>query len=99
MKKRFILILFLICILTSFSSNKLVSVRGRIQSFGNVPFNFPAIVTDNNKIIKIADGKYSKDELLLYQGRRLEITGYISKEKTDSMVEYYIDIDDIKILE
>lgn len=98
MKKNILIILFSIILFSSFKLNKITKVEGYIKSYGNVPFNYPAIETDDHKLIKFRDGKYSKETLLSYQGYLLEITGRIQKEKIGKNVEYFIDVDDIEII-
>ena len=98
MKRKLLFILSAILLMCSFSSNKIKTVKGYIKAYGNDPFVYPAIKTEDNKFINIIDGRYSKEELLSYQSHLLEITGYVSKERSDNSIQYFMDIEEIKII-
>lgn len=98
MKKKLLLILGAIFLLCSFSSSKIKTVKGYIKAYGNEPFVYPAIKTEDNKFYNIKEGKFSNEELLSYQAHLLEITGYVSKELNGDYFQYFMDIEEIKII-
>ncbi len=83
MKKNIILILS-VCLLTSlftsFKTNKTVTINGYIHSYGNEPFAYPGIVTDNKKEYAIECSDEIKSELLNNQGVLIEMKGIIYKK-------------------
>ena len=71
---------------TSMASNKLTSVKGQINYYGNAPVETPAFKTDDGKIYLMEIDKASKltlDEVLAHQGQHLELTGEIEPEESE----------------
>ena len=69
----------------SMSINRTVSIRGRINYYGNAPVETPAFKTDDGKVYLMEIEKFSNltlDELLSHQGEFLELTGEIQKEES-----------------
>ena len=98
MKKNLLIIIGLLLLLCSFSTNKYKTLKGYIFARGNEPFVYPEFETENNKRFLFTEGKYTKNDLLSYQGKKLEISGYINKDDSHDEVIYYIDVDNIEII-
>jgi hypothetical protein len=81
MKKSVIALLAFIGISFTFMSmarNKMVSVKGHINYYGNAPFATAAFKTDDGKILAMEvapDAKIPLKEVLDAQGHYLELTG------------------------
>lgn len=99
--KKIVPLLIFIMFLSSFAKNNINTFRGHIKSYSNVPFNFYAFEVENDKntILKFKEDKYSQKQLSSMQGKLLEITGIVTKEKNGKIVEYYIDPTEIKIID
>ena len=77
-----IIILFLI-ILCSFSKNKLRTIQGYIHVYGNDPFTFIGLKTEDNKEYAIAADDEIISELWKTQGNKVELKGFIVPAKED----------------
>ncbi|MBQ7158953.1 MAG: hypothetical protein IJS09_05975 [Treponema sp.] len=67
---------------TSMTKNKLVSVQGHIDYYGNAPFEQPAFKTDRGEVLAISvadEANFSLQELLEKQGYYLRLDGKIEK--------------------
>lgn len=88
MKRRntvLIILSVLLCslIFCSYSKNKISKVKGLIHVYGNEPFTYIGIETQDNKEYAIsADEKITAD-LWKTQGSLIEIEGYIVKPDTE----------------
>ena len=74
---------------TSGAKNKMVSVKGYINYYGNEPFATPAFKTDDGQIfsMSIEEGaKFALDEILALQGNYLELTGIIEENEEPSLI-------------
>lgn len=67
-------------VMTSFSKSP-STVKGYIQSYGNVPFTYPVITTKKGKTYYIIASDATKKDLLDRQGREIKVTGYTVKDK------------------
>lgn len=70
---------------TSMAANKLTSVKGQINYYGNAPVETPAFKTDDGKVYLMEIDKSSRlmlEELLSHQGSHLELTGEIELEES-----------------
>ncbi len=77
--------LFLIIFgLSSFSKNNIKTVRGYIHVYGNEPFTFIGIQTQDKKEYTIIAADEVCKELQDSQGKLLEITGIITSPKDNS---------------
>lgn len=97
-------ILALMTIFCSYSKSKDVSIQGYIKSFGNVPFNYPVIETDNGKQYSIKADDDVKSEIFKTAGNKIEITGVIISPKDDvifyeSAKDGYIEVIEWKFVE
>lgn len=86
-KLNYILIIFLIMIcgllFCSYSKNNNKTVRGFIHVYGNDPFTYIGIETEDNKKYTISAEDEIISELRKTQGSKIEITGIINSKKTD----------------
>ena len=80
----FLSLFVIIFSLSSFSRSNIKTLRGYIHVYGNEPFTFIGIKTqDKKEYTIIADDEVCK-ELRDSQGKLLEITGLITSPKEDS---------------
>ena len=80
----FLIPLLLLCILlTSFSKNKIKTVKGYVHVYGNEPFTFIGLQTNDDKEYAISADEEIKTELWKSQGNLIEITGYIVQKEED----------------
>ncbi len=78
-----ILSLFLCSLIfCSYSKNKISKVKGLIHVYGNEPFTYIGIETQDNKEYAISADKKLIEELWATQGKYIEISGYIVKSET-----------------
>ena len=85
MKKNIIYILSLIflgLILSSYSKNNNKTVRGFVHVYGNEPFTYIGIETDDNKQYAISADEEEISKLWQAQGNKIEITGIITGKKS-----------------
>ena len=80
-KLNFYIMLFLsLFVLCSFRKNNNVTITGHIHVYGNEPFTYIGIKTEeNNKEYKIEASAEINDILRLSQGKMIEINGRIIK--------------------
>ena len=71
---------FMLC---SYNPNNNVTVKGYIHSYGNVPFNFIGIKTNNKKEYAISASEDEIKRIWKTQGHEIEITGIIISKKSD----------------
>ena len=85
MKKNIKIIILLAAILLSnillcsYSRNSIKTVKGYITVYGNEPFTYIGIKTQNNKELKIVAADEEEKELRNSQGKLIEITGIVIK--------------------
>ncbi len=65
--------------LCSFRKNNMQTVEGYIFIYGNEPFTFIGIKTDNNKEYSISASDDIKKEIRTSQGKKIQIIGIIIK--------------------
>lgn len=107
MKKIILLfmILFFITIFCSFSKSKEVSIQGFAKSFGNVPFNYPVIETDDGKQYSVKADDDVNHEIFKTTGEKIEVIGIIIIPKKDDKIGFqcakdgYIEVVEWKIVE
>ena len=68
---------------TSFSKNNITTVKGYIHVYGNEPFTYIGIKTEDNKEYAIDADKETTDQLRASQGKQIEITGRIIKSENN----------------
>ena len=78
-----IILIFTVFMLCSFSKNKLKTVTGYIHVYGNEPFTYIEITTDENKQYSIAASDEIISELWKTQGNKVELKGIIVQPKAD----------------
>ena len=85
MKKKFfsIFLILSIFLLTSFSRNNIKTVQGYVHVYGNDPFAYLGIITDDEKEYAIIAGEEEILKLWKTQGNRVELKGIITKPKKD----------------
>ena len=88
MKRRntlLIVLSVLLCslIFCSYSKNKISKVTGLIHVYGNDPFTYIGIETQDNKEYAISADDKTISELWKTQGSLIEIGGYIVKPEND----------------
>ena len=66
---------------SSFSRNNIKSVKGYIHVYGNDPFTYIGIKTEDKKEYAIDADKETTDQLRASQGKKIEITGRIIKSE------------------
>ena len=85
MKKLFFITLsLLLCgaLFTGMTRNKLVSVKGYIEYYGNVPFAEPGFKADDNSIYALSvapEATFTLQDILNMQGHYLQLDGTIEK--------------------
>ena len=86
-RKAFILILVLLStiLFTSYSKNRMTSLQGYIHVYGNDPFSYLGIETEDQKQYAISADKEVLKELRKTQGNKIEITGIITKAENEKM--------------
>ena len=67
---------------TQSKSNSKVVITGYVVSKGNVPFNYPAIETEDGKEYKIVCKEKVKQKLFNAQGNLIKFTGKIEEDGT-----------------
>ncbi len=84
--KKIILVFAAICTIvltfTSMGKNKLTSVTGHINFYGNIPFEEPAFKTEDGSIFAMdvaPEASFSLNDVLEKQGYRLQLDGTIEK--------------------
>lgn len=84
-KYYYILGIFLIFIpfICSAAKNKTQTIQCYIRSYGNEPFTYPGIVTENNEIYLVVASDKIQKQLLEMQGIKIEVTGYIIEENKE----------------
>lgn len=97
-------ILILMTMFCSYSKSKEVSVQGFIKSYGNVPFNYPVIETEDGKSYSIKADDDVKDEIFKTVGEKIEVTGIITEPEKDTVdfqcaKDGYIEVIEWKIVE
>ena len=68
---------------TSGAKNKMTSVKGYINYYGNAPFASPAFVSDDGLIYTmiLEEGvQFTLDDIVALQGNYLELTGIVDTE-------------------
>ena len=80
--RKILLILLFCLIFCSYSKNKVSKVRGLIHVYGNEPFTYIGIETQDNKEYAISAADEVTAELWKTQGSLIEIEGYIVKPET-----------------
>lgn len=85
MKKIFLpfFLLLSIFLLSSFSRNNIKTVRGYVHVYGNDPFAYLGIITDDEKEFAIIAEEEEISKLWKTQGSRVELKGIITKPKKD----------------
>ncbi|MCQ2597404.1 MAG: hypothetical protein MJ181_06090 [Treponema sp.] len=86
MKKTLIFTAFMCCILALFAKGKrddikgtYIEVEGVIQLYGNMPFAYEGLVTDDGKHYSLkGDSDKLKEKLIEFTGRRVKVTGYVA---------------------
>ena len=83
MKKIFLpfFLLLSIFLLSSFSRNNIKTVRGYVQVYGNDPFAYLGIITNDEKEYAIIAGEEEISKLWKTQGSKVELKGIITKPK------------------
>ncbi len=80
--RKIILILLFCLLFCSYSKNKVSKVRGLIHVYGNEPFTYIGIETQDNKEYAISAEEKITADLWKTQGSLIEIEGYIVKPDT-----------------
>ena len=81
-------VLFCSVIFCSYSKNNIKTVKGYIQSYGNVPFTYLGIKTTDDKEYGIVIADEVISELKASQGKLIEVTGLIiNLEKDKNILE------------
>lgn len=99
------MILSFMMIFCSFSKSKEVSIQGFVKSFGNVPFNYPVIETDDGKQYSVKADDDVKNEIFKTAGEKIEVTGVIIVPKKDNEIGFqsakdgYIEVVEWKFVE
>ena len=83
MKKKLfpILLIFLILLFSSFSRNNIKTVKGYVHVYGNDPFAYLGIITDDEKEYAIITEEEEISKLWKTQGSKVELKGIITKPK------------------
>lgn len=83
MKKVFLpfFLLLSIFLLSSFSRNNIKTVQGYVHVYGNDPFAYLGIITDDEKEFAIIAEEEEISKLWKTQGSRVELKGIITKSK------------------
>lgn len=71
-------------ILCSYSKNNIVKVKGYIRVYGNEPFTYIGIKTENNKEYALTASDDVLKELRSSQGKQIEIIGLLIPKDKDS---------------
>lgn len=84
-KKLFVIlnVIFISLLLCSFSKNRTKSIQGYIHVYGNDPFTFIGLKTEDNKEYAIAADDEIISELWKTQGHKVELKGFIVLAKED----------------
>lgn len=100
--KKIILLTFILSLFLSFSRSKEISVKGFIRSFGNKPFNYAVIETEQGNQYSIKTDNSTKEELFKTLGSKIEITGILISQDNENCVNFsedgYIELIKWKIL-
>lgn len=78
-------VFFSIFSLCSFQKNSIITVKGIIRVYGNEPFTFIGIKTENNKEYTVLAAADVEKELRGTQGKKIEITGILTRPQKDKM--------------
>lgn len=76
-------ILVSIISLCSFRKNNITTVKGIIRVYGNEPFTFIGIKTENEKEYTVIAEPETEKELRKTQGNTIEITGIITRRQKE----------------
>ncbi len=71
-------------ILCSYSKNNIVKVKGYIRVYGNEPFTFIGLKTDNNKEYSLTAPDEVLKELRASQGKKIEIIGLLIQKDEEN---------------
>ncbi len=85
-RKSFVALLVLILfsgVFMSASKSKVVKIKGTIHSYGNMPFNYPGIVTDKGEMYAVFGDNELKNKLLENQGYLIEFDGVVISKEED----------------
>ncbi len=76
-----VFLLLSVFLFSSFSRNNIKTVRGYVQVYGNDPFAYLGIITDDEKEYAIIAEEEEISKLWKTQGSRVELKGIITKPK------------------
>ena len=95
MKKRFISLILIALTLSVFAKGRkdvnsdYSKITGYVKIYGNEPFTYPGIETENKVIYKVVADDKVLSELYYQQGQLLIFTGTINEdEKTFELISY-----------
>lgn len=90
MKKTFIFTAVLCCVFALFARGKkdykgtYIEVEGVIQLYGNIPFAYEGLVTDDGRHYSLkGDSDKLKEKFAELTGRRVKVTGYVEAPEND----------------
>ena len=61
--------------------DKSITVSGYVHSYGNVPFNYPCLETQDGKLYALISEQFEKEVFFNTQGKKIEVTGQIKNER------------------
>ena len=78
-----VFLLLSVFLFSSFSRNNIKTVKGYVHVYGNDPFAYLGIITDDEKEYAIITEEEEISKLWKTQGSRVELKGIITKPKKD----------------